>query len=320
VARLAILTSGGDSPGINAAIEATVRHAAALDSEVLGVERGFAGLAEGHLRPLTVDDVDGIAARGGTILGTSRDRSVAEEDGRRRMLAVARREGIDGVIVLGGDGSIRHGATALAGMGVSSVSIPCTIDNDVALTDRTLGFDSACNRAIALADGIRDTGQALHGRMFVLETLGGDTGHIAVAVAEATHADAVLVPEFPVDREYVTGRMCRAVAERGYAFAVASEGAGDVHALTGAIAQASGHRVRLTSLGHAQRGGSPTYLDRWLAERFAATAVAALLAGPCSAVTVCSGLECSLAPLASVAAATKAIDRAAFARVNGLAG
>ncbi|MHB0879244.1 MAG: 6-phosphofructokinase [Anaerolineae bacterium] len=318
MARLAILTSGGDSPGINAAIEATVRHAAALGAEVLGVERGFAGLADEHLRPLTLADVDGIAARGGTILGTSRDRSVAEEDGRRRMAGALRRHDIDGVIVLGGDGSIRHGSTALAALGVSCVSIPCTIDNDVALTDRTLGFDSACNRAVALVDGIRDTGQALHGRMFVLETLGGDTGYIALAVAEAGHADAVLVPEFPVAIDHVAARMGDAVARQGYALAVASEGAGDVHAMAAQIAGASGHRVRLTSLGHAQRGGAPTFLDRWLAARFAATAVSALLSGPCACVTVCHGYDFALAPLADVAAGTKAPDRDAFARLNGL--
>lgn len=317
--RLAILTSGGDSPGINAAIEATVLHATALGAEVLGVERGFAGLAQGNLRQLTPADVDGIAARGGTVLGTSRDRSVAEDDGRRRMVEVVREQSIDGVVVLGGDGSIRHGSTALAALGVSCVSIPCTIDNDVALTDRTLGFDSACNRAIGLADGIRDTGQALHGRIFVLETLGGDTGHIALAVAEAVHADVVLVPEFAIEIGGVAERMRQAVAARGYALAVASEGAGDVHAVCEAIAQASGHRVRLTSLGHAQRGGPPTFLDRWLAERFAASAVAALLAGRCASVAVCRGFECGLEPLAAVAAATKAADRATFERVNGLA-
>lgn len=319
MARFAILTSGGDSPGTNAAIEATVRHAAAIGAEVLGVTRGFAGLADGNLHLLTPAEVDGISARGGTVLGTSRDRSIAEEEGRRRMLATIHREGIEGVIVLGGDGSIRHGATALAAEAVSTVAIPCTIDNDVALTDRTLGFDSACNRAVALADGIRDTGQALHGRAFLLETLGGNTGHIALAVAEAVHADAVMIPEYEVALEHVANRMREAVETRGYAVAVASEGVGDVHAKAEYLAEASGHRVRLTSLGHAQRGGPPTFLDRWLAERFAATAVRALASGTRAHVTVCRGYGFALEPLSMVAAASKSPDHAVFAALNKLA-
>ncbi len=316
--RLAILTSGGDSPGTNAAIEAVVRHARRQGAEVLGVRRGFVGLAAGDLFPLTVEDVDGIAARGGTVLGTSRDRAVGEADGQERMRAVVRSESIDGIIVVGGDGSIRYGATALSDMGTACVAIPCTIDNDVPETERTLGFDTACNRAIGLADGIRDTAQALHGRMFVLETLGGSTGHIAVAVAEAVHADLVLVPEVTLDLDYGAARMAAAVARQGYALAVASEGAGDVHAMAAYLGEAAGHRVRLTTLGHAQRGGAPGYLDRWLAERFALLAVERLLAGRGGCMTACHGLRVEAVPLAKVAAGQRKLDLITYRDINGL--
>lgn len=316
--RLAILTSGGDSPGTNAAIEAAVRHAAAAGVEMLGVERGIPGLADGRFRPLAPAEVDGIAARGGTILGTARDRTLADEDGRQRILEELRRRQVSGLVLLGGDGSIRHGAGGLAEMGVACVAIPCTIDNDVPGTDRTLGFDSACNRAITLADGIRDTAQALHGRMFVLETLGGNTGYIALAVAEVVHADLVLLPEYPLDLDYGAQRVRRAVERRGYALIVASEGAGDVHGMAGYLAEAAGHRARLTSLGHAQRGGPPSFLDRWLAGRFAAVAVEALLEGRGGLVTVCRGYEVALAPLSEVACAEKAPERPVYDRINGL--
>lgn len=316
--RLAILTSGGDSPGTNAAIEAVVRHAQRQGAEVLGVRRGFAGLAAGDLAPLGLEEVDGIAARGGTVLGTSRDRTVAEAEGRDRILAVVRREGIDGVVLLGGDGSIRHGATALNELGVACVAIPCTIDNDVPATDRTLGFDTACNRAVGLADGIRDTAQALHGRMFVLETLGGSTGHIAVAVAEAIHADLVLAPEVTLDLDYAAARMSAAVARQGYGLAVASEGAGDVHAMATYLAEAAGHRMRLTTIGHAQRGGSPGYVDRWLAERFGLLAVERLLAGAGGCMTASRGLQIEPVTLVQVVLGNRSLDLSTYRAINGL--
>ncbi|NLT41276.1 MAG: ATP-dependent 6-phosphofructokinase [Anaerolineae bacterium] len=316
--RLAILTSGGDSPGTNAAIEAVVRHARQEGAEVLGIRHGFAGLAAGDLSPLTVSDVDGIGARGGTVLGTSRDRTVGEAEGRERIATTLRRERIDGLVLLGGDGSIRHGGRSLNDMGVACVAIPCTIDNDVPETDRSLGFDTACNRAIALADGIRDTAQALPGRMFVLETLGGQTGHIALAVAETVYADLVLLPEFPLDLDYGAARMAAAVASRGYALAVASEGAGDVHAMTAYLAEAAGHRARLTTIGHAQRGGPPSYLDRRLAAEFGALAVERLLAGETGLMTACSGYHVHTVDLGWVAAGQKSPDAAAYRRLNGM--
>ncbi|MGQ9554664.1 MAG: 6-phosphofructokinase [Anaerolineae bacterium] len=318
--RLAILTSGGDSPGTNAAIEAVVRRAATEGAQVLGAERGFAGLAAGHLRPLTLADVDGISARGGTVLGTSRDRTIAEAEGQQRLLQTLEHERVGGVVLLGGDGSIRHGATTMRDLGLPCVSIPCTIDNDVPGTDRSLGFDSACNRAIALADGIRDTGQALHGRLFVLETLGGNTGFIALAVAEAVHADLVLLPEYSLDLDYAAQRLRTACEEHGYALAVASEGAGDVHGMATYLAEAAGHRLRLTSLGHAQRGGPPTFLDRWLARRFGEAAVAALLRGQGGVMTACRGYEIGLVPLDEVVQGQKAPERALYDAINGLVG
>jgi 6-phosphofructokinase 1 len=318
VDRLAILTSGGDSPGTNAAIEAAARQAGALGVEMLGVQRGFAGLAEGQVRPLTLAEVDGIAARGGTVLGTSRDRTIGEQEGRRRLLATLESERIAGLVLLGGDGSIRYGATALSEMGVACVAIPCTIDNDVSGTDRTVGFDSACNRAISLADGIKDTAQALAGRMFLLETLGGQTGFIALAVAEATHADLVFVPEYPIELDSAAEKLRRCLEGRGYALAVASEGAGDVHSMAAFLAEAAGHRIRVTSLGHAQRGGSPTFLDRWLARRFAELAVTGLIEGRSACVTICRGYDVMLAPLAEVAGGRREPDRAAYDLINGL--
>lgn len=316
--RLAILTSGGDSPGTNAAIEAATRQASACGAELLGVRGGFAGLADGQVHLLTLAEVDGIAARGGTILGTSRDRTIADEEGRQRLLRTLERERIAGLVLLGGDGSIRYGATALAEMGVASIAIPCTIDNDVPGTDRTIGFDSACNRAMGLVDGIRDTAQALAGRMFLLETLGGHTGFIALAVAEAAQADLVLLPEYPVDLDRAAERLRRRVQAQGYALAVASEGAGDVHSMATYLAEAAGHRIRLTSLGHAQRGGSPSYFDRWLARRCAELAVSGLLSGQSACMTASEGYNVQLVSLTDVCSGQKQPDRSVYERINGL--
>ncbi len=316
--RLGLLVSGGDAPGVNAAIEAAARRAAASGVELWGVQGGFAGLASGQMRPLLPEDVPGLASRGGSWLGTSRDRIVASAQGRGQLLEAIQAKQLQGIVLLGGDGSIRYGARALVEKGVPCVAIPCSIDNDVPGTDRTVGFDTACNLAISLADRILDTAQSLPGRMFVLETLGGNTGHIALAVAEAIHADLVLLPEYALDLDYAAQRMRRAVAARGYALAVASEGAGDVKAMGEYMARIAGHRVRLTSIGHAQRGGPPSFFDRWLAARFAALAVDSLASGHGGAVTVWRGGAFGLAPIEEVAAGSKLPDRLTYNAINGL--
>lgn len=315
--RIAILASGGDAPGANAAIEAITHTLAAHRAEAWGVNSGFAGLLAGQLTRLEATQLVGAGARGGVLLGTSRERVLAEADAPERLRRVWASFKLDGLVVLGGDGTIRQAGKILAEWGYPLVAIPCTIDNDVPLTDRTLGHDSACNRALPLIDAIRDTAVALPGRLFALETLGGHTGHIAVALADAIHADAVCVPEIEINVTAVGQRLAAAVEQRGYGLCIICEGAGNVPALCHAIAKTAGFRIRLTSMGHAQRGGPPSYFDRWLARAWGEMAAGQLLQGLSGQMMTWQRGAIAAVPLADVfAAPPKAIDQVRYEQIN----
>ncbi len=272
----AILCSGGDSPGMNACIEFAYKKAREKGKELIGILGGFNGLAKGDF--ICLENIaEGIERWGGTILRTSRSRDFASPEGKQAILKNVREKGIEGVIVLGGNGSMKEGIPFLAELGIPTVGIPCTIDDDVPLT-KSVGFDTACNKAINLLDSIRDTALALPERIFILETLGGNTGHIALAVAYAGGADYVCIPEIPLDEAHLLERLKRKTEEKGWAICVVAEGVGG-YKVGEKLEKELKIRVRLTAIGHSQRGGPPSFFDRLLARYIAEEAVIALLEG-----------------------------------------
>ncbi|MGB9877596.1 MAG: 6-phosphofructokinase [bacterium] len=273
---LAILCSGGDSPGMNACIEFAYKRAKERGKELIGVVGGFDGLAKGNFISLE-GMVEGIERWGGTIIRTSRGRYFASPEGKALLLNNIRRKNIEGVIVLGGDGSMKEGLPFLAELGIPAVGVPCTIDDDVPLT-KSIGFDTACNKGVYFLDCIKDTALSLPERIFVLETLGGRTGHIALAVAFVGGADYVCIPELEFKWDELRERVRKRVGERGWAVVVVAEGVGG-YVIGERLEKELGVRVRLTAIGHSQRGGAPSFRDRMLARALSEEAVDALLEG-----------------------------------------
>lgn len=261
----AIVVSGGDAPGINAAIDSFTRLAAQSGDRVLGAQGGFAGLLAGQLAEIDQSLVSLLAARGGSILRSSRAPALQEPDARDRLLDAMNRHEIDNLLLFGGDGTIQHIAPLLAGWGISCMVLPTTIDNDVAGSDYALGHDSACNFALPAVAGIRATAHALPGRIFLLQTLGAPSGHLALAIADASGAHLVLLPEYPLELDWLAQRLRRIVDSDGYALVVLSEAYPAIDELLQEIPRRTGIRVRFTDLGHAQRGADVSHRDRCVA-------------------------------------------------------
>lgn len=280
--RIAVLTSGGDAPGMNAAVRAVVRSADARGVDVYGVHRGYEGLIDGRLTYLSARSVSGILHLGGTMLGSARSERFRTTDGRARAIRQLDEHRIEGLVVIGGEGSFR-GADALSSEShVAVVGVPGTIDNDVAGCDWTLGFDTAVNTALDAIDRIRDTA-ASHQRAFFIEVMGRHSGWIALCSAIAGGATDVLVPERPTDIGELQSRIREAFAMgKRYCLIVVAEG-DDVGGAFEVARQCdeglSGLSHRVTALGHVQRGGPPTMRDRMLAARLGDAAVTALLEG-----------------------------------------
>lgn len=273
--RIGILTSGGDAPGMNAAIRAAVRHAIGNGLEVIGIRRGFAGLLAGELHVLTRAGVANIIQRGGTMLGTSRCDEFYQPAGRSRAAAVLQGAGIEGLLVIGGEGTLT-GATLLGDEhGTALAGVPGTIDNDIFGTDCAIGFDTAINTALEAIDRIRDTA-ASHERVFLVEVMGRTCGDIALGVGVAGGAEDVVIPEVPAEIETVA-REIKASWERGKRSSivvVAEHGAqGYVFRVAEQVRALTGIEPRVCVFGHIQRGGTPTARDRILASRLATEAV-----------------------------------------------
>ncbi|NLW07027.1 MAG: 6-phosphofructokinase [Clostridia bacterium] len=275
---IGVLTSGGDAPGMNAAIRAVVRRAAALGVEVIGIARGYAGLVQGDFHRLNSGSVADIIHRGGTVLLTARSAEFRTKAGQAKAIDNLNREGIEGLIVIGGDGSL-HGAVELAKMGLSVVGIPATIDNDIAGTDYTIGFDTAVGTAVEAINRIRDTATS-HERNFIIEVMGRHSGQIALASGIAGGAEIILIPEYPVDYDLIVERLERG-RKRGklHSIVVVAEGVGSAFEIGREIARRTRLESRVTILGHIQRGGTPTAFDCLLASKLGARAVEVLLAG-----------------------------------------
>ena len=277
--RIAVLTSGGDAPGMNAAVRAVVRTAHAYGLECVGIRRGYQGLINSDFTMMTRESVGHILSRGGTILYTARSDEFMTDEGKRRAVATCKMLGIDGIVVVGGDGSFA-GALALSKYGIPVVGIPATIDNDIGCTNYTIGFDTACNTAIECIDRLRDTMQS-HERCSVVEVMGRNAGFLALYVGISVGATAVLVPEYPVDFEKdVVDRIRESrLAGNTHFMIVVAEGAGSAVDISKKIKEEIGIDPRVTVLGHIQRGGAPNARDRETATRMGYYAVKAFAEG-----------------------------------------
>lgn len=281
--RIGVLTSGGDAPGMNAAIRAVVRKGLFHGLDVVGVRRGFAGLIAGDFVPLERGSVADIIHRGGTMLRTARSEEFKTPAGQAQAIAHLQQAEIDGLVVIGGDGSLR-GAEALTAQGVPTVGVPGTIDNDIAGTELTIGFDTAVNTAVSAIDRIRDTATS-HDRTYVIEVMGRLSGHIALAAGLAAGAESILVPEATLSKPDICERLLRG-HQRGklHSIIVVCEGAGSGMEIGEFVRACTGFETRVTVLGHIQRGGSPTAQDRILASQMGAMAVDLLYEGKSSVV------------------------------------
>src|SRR5690625_594440 len=274
--RIGILTSGGDAPGMNAAIRAVVRKAIYHGVEVYGIRSGFQGLMEGAIEKMELGSVGDIIHRGGTILQSARSEKFKTEEGQDKGIEQLKKYSIDGLIVIGGDGSFR-GAQKLTEKGYPCIGVPGTIDNDIYGTDFTIGFDTALNTIIEAIDKIRDTATS-HERTYIIEVMGREAGDLALWAGLADGAESIIIPEQQISFSEVTERL-KQTYERGkkHSIILLAEGVGDAIDYGKKIEQATQLETRVTVLGHIQRGGSPTAQDRVLASRLGAGAVQLLI-------------------------------------------
>ena len=277
--KVAVLTSGGDAPGMNAALRAVVRSGIKAGFTMLGVKRGYAGLLNGEIEELNTRSVSEILHAGGTILMTARSDEFATPEGVKKGAEMIRNRGIDALIVIGGDGSFR-GAAALAKEGVPVIGIPATIDNDVASSSYTIGFDTAINTALEAIDKIRDTSSS-HERCSVIEVMGRNAGYIAYAVGVGSGAEVILIPEMPydIDKDVVEViRKGRDIGKHHY-IVVMAEGCGSALDLAKKLEAKTGITTKATVLGYVQRGGRPTVSDRVAASNMGIKAISLLEEG-----------------------------------------
>jgi 6-phosphofructokinase 1 len=298
---IGVMTSGGDAPGMNAAIRAVTRTALAHGARVLGVHNGYEGVLNGEFQSLGARDVSGILQRGGTILQTSRSKRFMELAHQRDAIGRMKDAGMDALVVIGGEGSL-NGAYALHRLGFKVVGIPGSIDNDVWGTDICIGTDTAINTIMDAVDKLRDTA-ASHRRAFLIETMGRNCGYLATMTGIVCGAEVVLIPEVPITVDDV-GKAIQDAYRRGknHAIVINSEGSGhDTANLAKALDEMNvGFTTRVTILGHIQRGGSATAFDRVLASRMGSKAVDALLAGKSGVMTALNGNRIEYVPLKDV--------------------
>ncbi|MDF2556992.1 MAG: pfkA [Bacillales bacterium] len=265
--RIAVLTSGGDAPGMNAAIRAVVRKAMFHGLEVYGIQYGYAGLLKKDIKKMELGSVGDIIQRGGTSLYTARCKEFFQHEVRVEAVKILKELGIDGLVVIGGDGSYR-GALELTKLGVPCIGIPGTIDNDILGTEFTIGFDTALNTAIEAIDKIRDTAMS-HERTYVIEVMGRNCGDLAIWAGVTAGAETVIIPERKSDINETVAKIVRG-HERGkkHSIIIVAEGAGNAFEVGKQIEERTGYETRVTVLGHVQRGGTPSAMDRMLATRF----------------------------------------------------
>lgn len=295
---IAVMTSGGDAPGMNAALRAVVRTALEHNVQVYGIRQAYAGLLNGDMGILSSRDVSGILQRGGTILQTARNEEFKTPQGQRRAQRRLNENGIEGLIVIGGDGSLR-GGMALQRLGFPVVGVPASIDNDIYGTNMSIGVDTALNTILDALDRLRDTATS-HNRGFIIEVMGRNCGYLALMGGILGGAEITITPERPPSMEEVASMLEDAyVRGKSHAIAVIAEGAPyTAQDLANYLNQkGTGFEIRLTILGHTQRGGSPSAFDRLLATRMGASAVERLLAGESNVMTALQGRDIVTVPL-----------------------
>jgi 6-phosphofructokinase 1 len=285
--KIGVLTSGGDAPGMNAAIRAVVRTALANGVETVGIYRGYSGLIKGDVHPLAIRDVSNIVNHGGTFLYSDRCPEFKTEEGMQKAIKTCRELGIDGIVAIGGDGTFR-GATDLTNRGIPCVGIPGTIDNDITSTEFTIGFDTATNTTVEMIDRLRDTCES-HARCNVVEVMGRNAGDLAVESAVASGATAVVIPEIPFDADALIAKIhhSRELGKRNF-IVVVSEGMGKTYAedLAKRIEEETGVETKFARFAHVVRGGTPTLRDRLLGTMMGEYAVKCLLEGQ-SDIVIC---------------------------------
>lgn len=277
--RIAVLTSGGDAPGMNAAIRAVVRKAIYHGLEVMGIKRGFSGFIEADIEPMNLRSVTDIIHRGGTILHTARSEQFKRPEGRALARKNIERFGIQGLVVIGGGGSFRGSLVFNREFKLPTICIPSTIDNDISGTDYSIGFETAVNSVVEAINKIRDTATS-HERTFIIEVMGRDTGFIALNAGLAGGAESIIVPEHPFNIENICSRIIHSYSQgSSHSIIVVAEGAASGLEIGREIKQRTGFDTKVTILGHLQRGGNPVAFDRILASVLGARAVELLMAG-----------------------------------------
>lgn len=311
--RIAVMTSGGDAPGMNPAIRAVVRSAIAYGMEVYGIRQAYSGLLAGDFERLTNREVSGILQRGGTILQTARNEEFKTPQGQRRGLRRLNEHGIEGLIVIGGDGSLR-GALSLHKLGFPVVGIPGSIDNDIEGTDMSIGVDSALNTILDALDRLRDTASS-HERAFLIEVMGRNCGYLALIGGILGGAEITMIPERDMELTEVAARLEDAYLRgKNHAIAVIAEGA--KHKIGDVAKFLEGHNVgfevRITILGHIQRGGGPSAYDRLLATRMGVKAVECMRDGQSGVMVGLKGQDIAPVPIEEVTAKTRSVDLAYY--------
>ena len=308
IKTIGVLTSGGDAPGMNAAIRAVVRTALYYGINVKGILHGYNGLIEDNVIDMDLRSVSNIIQRGGTVLFTARCKEFQPEEGQQKAYETCKKHGIDALVVIGGDGSFR-GCQAIAKKGIKCIGIPGTIDNDIACTQYTIGYDTALNTALEMCDRLRDTARS-HERCSVVEVMGRHAGHIAVSTAIANGAMAVLIPEkeFDLERDVINQiKESLKIGKKNFLIVVA-EGVGDSAGIAKIVQYATGIETRATILGHVQRGGSPTSRDRLLAALMGCKAVELLREGEYNRVVALHEYQIVSYEIEKALAMTKEID------------
>jgi 6-phosphofructokinase 1 len=306
--RIAVLTSGGDSPGMNAAIRAVVRTGIFHSLEVFGVERGYTGLIEGQIFPMNISSVGGIMQRGGTILKTSRCEKFKTKEGLDIALQKLKEFNIDGLVTIGGDGTLR-GIRELSALGVKTMGVPATIDNDLSKTDMAIGVDTALNTVMGAIDKIKDTASS-HERAFIIQVMGRNSGYLALMGGIAGGVEVVLIPEISYNLPEISLKLKEGY-QRGktHCIIIIAEGVGKTYEVSKFLEDKIGFETRVTILGYLQRGGSPSAFDRLLASRLGAAAVEHLLKGETSKMVGLMGNKIEATDLEVVLSQQKTISQ-----------
>nr|WP_082128473.1 6-phosphofructokinase [Kosmotoga pacifica] len=308
IKKIAVLTSGGDAPGMNAAVRSAVRTAVTEGYEVVGIKRGYSGLLDEDMFEMNYSAVGGIMEKGGTILRTSRCEEFRTEQGRARAAEILRKHGIDALVVIGGEGSLTGAMLLMEETGIPSVGIPGTIDNDIAYTDMCIGVDTCLNTCVENIQKLKDTASS-HERAFVVEVMGRSSGYVALTAGIATGAEAIIIPERPVNYEAIAEKIWNE-RKRGKinCIIVVAEGAASAYTVARHMEHRIGYETRITILGHVQRGGSPTAFDRILASRMGYEAIQSIKDGEFGVMIALQSGKMVRVPYSKVLSEKKELD------------